>query len=85
MRYEYFSEQALGNRVRIEPLPPGRGLILDRNGIPLALNEPSYQLEIIREQVTDLDATLAGLAALNLLDRDNITTLKRICRYLISR
>lgn len=77
VRYEYFSEQALGNRVRIEPLPPGRGLILDRNGIPLALNEPSYQLEIIREQVTDLDATLAGLAALNLLDRDNITTLKR--------
>lgn len=77
VRYDYFAEQAQGNRVRIEPLPPGRGLILDRNGVPLALNAPSYQLEIIREQVTDLDTTLAGLAALNLLDRDNIATLKR--------
>jgi penicillin-binding protein 2 len=77
VRYEYFAEQAQGNRVRIEPLPPGRGLILDRTGVPLALNAPSFQLEITREQVPDLDATLAGLAALNLLDRENIANLKR--------
>lgn len=77
VRYDYFAEQAQGNRVRIEPLPPSRGLILDRNGVPLALNSPSYQLELTREQVPDLDATLQGLAALNLLDRDNIANLKR--------
>jgi penicillin-binding protein 2 len=77
VRYDYFAEQAQGNRVRIEPLPPSRGLILDRNGVPLALNSPSYQLEITREQVPNLEATLQGLAALSLLDRDNITTLKR--------
>jgi penicillin-binding protein 2 len=77
VRYDYFSEQAQGNRIRIEPLPPSRGLIFDRNGVPLALNSPSYQLELTREQVPDLDATLRALAELNLLDRDNITTLKR--------
>jgi len=33
VRYDYFTEQSQGNRIRIEPLPPSRGLILDRNGI----------------------------------------------------
>ncbi len=77
VRYDYFAEQAQGNRVRIEPLPPSRGIIFDRNGVVLARNAPSYQLELTREQVPDLEATLQGLAALNLLDRDNIKTLKR--------
>ncbi|MGE0188746.1 MAG: penicillin-binding protein 2 [Steroidobacteraceae bacterium] len=77
VRYDYFAEQAQGNRIRIEPLPPGRGLILDRNGVPLALNTPTYQLEITREQAPDLEATLRDLAELGLLDRDNISTLKR--------
>lgn len=77
VRYDYFAEQAQGNRVRIEPLPPNRGLIFDRTGVALALNSPSYQLELTREQVPDLETTLQGLAALNLLDRDNIKTLKR--------
>lgn len=77
VRYDYFMEQAQGNRVRIEPLPPSRGLIFDRNGVVLALNSPSYQLEITREQVPDLEATLKGLSALNLLDRGNVATLKR--------
>jgi penicillin-binding protein 2 len=81
VRYDYFAEQAQGNRVRIEPLPPSRGLILDRNGVPLALNSPSYQLELTREQVPDLDATLQGLATLNLLDRDNIANLKRDIKH----
>ncbi len=77
VQYDYFAEQAQGNRVRIEPLPPSRGMIFDRNGVALALNSPSYQLELTREQVPDLEATLQRLAALNLLDRDNVQTLKR--------
>src|SRR5690348_607805 len=77
VRYDYFAEQSTGNRIRFEPLPPSRGLILDRNGVPLALNSPSYQLELTREQVPDLDATLQALANLQLLDRDDVPTLKR--------
>ncbi len=77
IRYDYFAEQSTGNRIRLEPLPPSRGLILDRNGVPLALNSPSYQLELTREQVPDIDETLQGLANLQLLDRDDLPTLKR--------
>ena len=58
LRFDYFSELSQGNRIRIEPIPPPRGLIIDRNGIALALNRPAYQLELTREQTPDLDETL---------------------------
>ena len=32
VRYDYYAELSQGNRVRVEPLPAQRGLILDRNG-----------------------------------------------------
>ena len=58
VQYDYFADLSQGNRIKIEPIPPNRGLILDRNGLPLATNAPSYQLELTREQVADIDATL---------------------------
>lgn len=80
VQYDYFADLSQGNRIKIEPVPPNRGLILDRNGLPLATNAPSYQLELIREQVTDIDATLKGLAALGLLDNADIPSLTRDIR-----
>ena len=59
MEYEQFSERSQGNRVRIEALAPTRGLIFDRKGRILAENVPTYQLELIPEQVADIDDTLA--------------------------
>jgi penicillin-binding protein 2 len=80
VKYDYFLELSQGNRIKIEPIPPNRGLILDRNGLPLATNAPSYQLELRREQVPDLDATLASLAAIGLLEKDNLPDIKRDIR-----
>jgi penicillin-binding protein 2 len=76
-QYDYFFDLSQGNRIRIEPIPPNRGLILDRQGVPLALNAPSYQLELTREQVPDLDTTLQSLANLQLLDREDVPSLRR--------
>lgn len=73
--HEYFAERSQGNRVRIEAVPPIRGLILDRRGRVLAENYPAYQLELIPEQVADLDDTLTRLAAADLIDRSNIPQL----------
>jgi len=80
LKYEYFVDLSQGNRIKIEPIPPNRGLILDRNGVPMATNAPSYQLELRREQVPDLDATLASLAAIGLLEVDDIPALKKDIR-----
>ena len=50
--------------MQLQPLPPKRGLIFDRNGILLADNTPSFILSIVKEQVRDLDTTLAELQTL---------------------
>jgi len=50
--------------VKLESLPPRRGLIYDRNGVLLAENRPSFTLSIIKERVQDLDATLVELQAM---------------------
>ncbi|NCF51019.1 penicillin-binding protein 2 [Gammaproteobacteria bacterium] len=74
--YEFFAAQSQGNRFRIEPVPPIRGLVFDRKGRVLAENLPAYQLELIPEQVDDLDDTLQRLAALALIDAEDIARLK---------
>lgn len=80
VRYDYYVGESQGNRIKVEPIPANRGLILDRNGLPLATNAPSFQLEITPEQVSDLDATLTALAALNLVERTDIPRLRKDIR-----
>jgi penicillin-binding protein 2 len=76
--YEHFAERSLGNRVRIEAVPPIRGLVFDRQGRILAENLPAYQLELIPEQVPDVDATLRRLSVLELIDASDIPRLKAL-------
>jgi penicillin-binding protein 2 len=78
--YEIFAEKSQGNRVRIEPVPPIRGLIFDRNGSVIAENLPAYQLELIPEQVDDIDDTLNRLAVLGLIELEDIPNFKELSR-----
>lgn len=77
--FSHFASLSENNRVRLTPLVPNRGLIYDRNGVVLAENQPSYQLELIPEQIKDMDATIEGLGKLVALNGD---TLKRFERLL---
>ncbi len=72
VNFEHFSRLSQGNRVRLEPVPPVRGLLFDRNGQVLAENTPIYQLELVPEQVRDIEGTLAGLIELGLLREDDL-------------
>ncbi len=76
INYEHFSDLSRGNRVRIEALPPIRGLIYDRSGNLLAENLPSYQLEMVPEGVSDVDGTLDRLVELGLVDADDLPRIK---------
>jgi penicillin-binding protein 2 len=80
VRHQHFSELSQGNRIRIEPLPPSRGLILDRHGEPLALNRPAYQLELIREQTPDVEDTLARLVSIGVGAPDDLERTRRAIR-----
>lgn len=64
VQHDLYSTRSEKNRVRVEPLPPNRGLIYDRNGVLLAENRPTYNLTLVRERVDDLDDTLALLVDL---------------------
>jgi len=59
--HEHYRTLSEDNRVKLQPIPPNRGLIYDRNGILLAENLPSYRLEITPEQIDDMDVTLNEL------------------------
>ncbi|MFN3462249.1 MAG: penicillin-binding protein 2, partial [Oceanibaculum sp.] len=49
------------NRISIRLLPPPRGEIVDRTGVPLAINEKNYRVVIVREQSGDVPTTLERL------------------------
>ncbi|NND66225.1 MAG: penicillin-binding protein 2 [Halioglobus sp.] len=62
--FEIYRTQSERNRVHLQPLPPKRGLIFDRNGVLLADNRPSFILSLVPERIDDLDATVAAIADL---------------------
>lgn len=62
--HEHYATLAKENSIKIEPLVPTRGIIYDRHGKILAENMPSYSLELIPEQISNLDDTLLRLQKL---------------------
>lgn len=78
VQHDYYADLSQGNRVRIEPLPPDRGIIYDRKGRVLAENTPAYQLELTREQVRDLDETLQSLVGFGLLEPGDVPRARRL-------
>ncbi|MDP5040750.1 MAG: penicillin-binding protein 2, partial [Paraglaciecola sp.] len=76
-RFEDYQTRSNGNRIKVLPVAPNRGLIYDRNGILLAENLPVYSIEVIPEEITNLDATLAELQQLLALEDDEIADFKQ--------
>lgn len=62
IQHEELSTRAESNRISVLPIPPNRGLILDRNGVVVARNYAAYTLEITPSKVADLDGTIDTLS-----------------------
>jgi penicillin-binding protein 2 len=72
--YRYFSLQVIQNeeyraqsdrnRIAVRTVAPTRGVIVDRSGNLLAVNQPSFTLAITPERADDLDAVLATVSDL---------------------
>lgn len=58
IQYEHHTTLAENNRIHVQPLPPTRGLIYDRNGVIIADNRPSFSLTVTRERAGDWPAVL---------------------------
>ena len=84
-QFEDYQTRSNGNRIKVLPIAPNRGLIYDRNGVLLAENRPVFSLEVIPEDVEDIDKTLADLTALMGITSDELerfqSTLKGTRRF----
>ncbi|MDE2028981.1 MAG: penicillin-binding protein 2 [Alphaproteobacteria bacterium] len=56
-----YHELAEENRINVRLIAPPRGRILDRNGVPLALNDQTFRVVLLPEQVDNLGAVLDKL------------------------
>ena len=61
------------NRINIRLLPPARGLVFDRNGVPIADNEQNYRVVMVREDAGDVGEVLAKLTEIVDIDPDDLT------------
>ncbi|MCG8097507.1 MAG: penicillin-binding protein 2, partial [Candidatus Thiodiazotropha taylori] len=76
--HEHFTTLSQDNRVKLEPLPPTRGLIFDRNGAILAQNLPAYSLEIIPEKTRNLTETIEQIGEIISITEDDIQRFHRL-------
>ena len=64
LHHDEYLAKAEDNRISVIPVPPNRGLILDRNGVVLARNYSAYTLEITPNKAGDVENTINELAAI---------------------
>ncbi len=76
--HHHYKTLSQDNRVKIEPLPPTRGLIFDNNGEILAQNLPAYSLEIIPEKTADLALTIQSLSEIINVEAEDITRFHKL-------
>jgi penicillin-binding protein 2 len=64
IKYSIYKDISENNRIRLLNIKAERGLILDRNHIPIASNAPSYNLSIVKEDAKDLKKLVQNLKVL---------------------
>lgn len=77
VEHERFTAISERNRIQVQPVAPRRGLIYDRNGVLLADNRPNFSLTLLKEEVGNLDETLAKLGEIVELTEDEVKRFKR--------
>ncbi len=71
-RHDEYTLRSQQNRIKLRVLPPGRGLIYDREGLLLADNVPAFRLEVVPEQVHGMKSTLDALGEVVPLSADDL-------------
>ncbi len=79
VQFDYHSTLSENNRVHVQPIPPTRGLIFDRNGVIVADNRPSFSLTLSRERAGDWQQVLDVIVeVLGLSEEDRALFEKRV-------
>ncbi|MDR3434934.1 MAG: penicillin-binding protein 2 [Rouxiella aceris] len=70
--HDFYQTRSNQNDIKMLPIAPSRGLIMDRNGVVLAQNITLYQIQLIPGKVPDLKATLKALTPIVDLTPDDL-------------
>ncbi len=76
-QFEDYQTRSNGNRIKLLPVAPNRGLILDRNGVILAENIPVFSLNVVPEEVDDLDAMITEVRQYIDVSNEQVEDFKR--------
>src|SRR3546814_8644420 len=77
-RYKTLAED---NRINLRLLPPPRGRIVDRFGLPLASNRQDFRVVLVREHAGDVGRVLDALAQIiELTEHDRKRVLREVSR-----
>ena len=76
-QHDVYATQARNNQVRILTVTPNRGLIFDRNGVPLATNIPNFSLEIIPNRVRKLTELIKEIQTIIPISESEIANFKK--------
>lgn len=77
VRHDSYQTRSNGNRIKVLPVAPNRGIIYDRNGEILAENTPVFSLQITKSLVNELDSSIQSLQQLLKLDEPTINQIER--------
>ncbi len=77
-RYHMLAEE---NRINMRLLPPSRGRVMDRFGVPIAINEQNYRVLLKAENAPDVSAVLDRLSMIiPISDEEKARVMKEIRR-----
>ena len=71
-RSAYYNERALDVQERERKIPAERGIIFDRNGTALAINQSVCTVSVIHNQVTEPERVIEILSKELLLDEKSV-------------
>lgn len=73
-KYQLLSEN---NRVQLIPVPPRRGWIIDRYGKPIAINQASFRVDIIPQQLDKTKDIVPEVAKLLDLEPEDVDRIRK--------
>ena len=75
-QHDFYQTRSNQNDIKMLPIAPSRGLIFDRNGIPLVQNITLYRLQVIPSKIPDMAALLQQLTPIVDLTPDDIASFR---------
>ncbi|MBY0306707.1 MAG: penicillin-binding protein 2 [Sphingomonas sp.] len=73
---EHYQMMAESNRVNLTLMPPRRGWIVDRHGVPIANNRTDFRVDIIPDRLQDKERVFALLKEILVLTPEDIERIK---------